>query len=179
MTHHKQLENMKSRLFIAIPISKEIQTLSAKFQQKHKDLDVRWTSGKNLHITLIAPWYEKDIEKVKKALDKLENLIGGFDISLKKLAFGPSKKIPSLMWAEGPTPEKLKVLRKKLKAHEKKPFRLHMTIARFSPKKFKSQNLKNLEKSINWQQKAYSIVLMQSHLSDKPAEYEILHTVKL
>lgn len=175
---------MSKRIFIAIPVSNEIRKQAVKIRQKHKNLDVRWLFGHNLHITLIAPWEEDNIQKVENALENISNRIGPFDIEFHKVTFGPNNRTPRLIWAEGPVPEKLTKLKKKLKeilkkekileTYEKRSFRLHMTIARFKPGKFKTFPTKKIDEKINWKQKTDKVALMQSHLTNTHAEYKTL-----
>lgn len=181
-------ENLpKKRLFIAIPISANLQKEILRFQKQFPRLNVRWLYGKNLHITLIPPWYEENVENLKTTLKKIKeskNKIGSIKLLFEKVAFGPDPRAPRLIWAEGETPQSLIVLKHELdqillkekiiQKIENRPFRLHMTLARFRPENFHKFPIKKLNEKISWEEDVTSIVLMESHLSPRGADYEIL-----
>jgi 2'-5' RNA ligase len=184
----------KKRIFIAISISKEIQKKATTLQKELKDLDIRWLHSHNLHITLIPPWNEDDFKKVKKILKtQITTKFKSFTLNFKKIIFGPpsksSSRPPRMIWAIGPTPPELIRLKKQLEKtllNEKiihktasRPFRLHLTLARFKPKDFKNFPIQTLNKDVTWKQKVTSFTLMQSHLSHTHAEYKILEEVKI
>src|SRR3989344_8389345 len=102
------------RVFVAIKISEELQKRILEWEEKYKALPVRWLPPENLHITLIPPWEEKNVEEVKSKLSKLSKLskTGEFDILFNKVSFGPKPEHPRLIWAEGKSPENFKKLRK-------------------------------------------------------------------
>lgn len=179
------------RLFVAIKISEELEDKAFEFRRRHQYLPVRWLSRKNLHITLIPPWQTDDIETAKKLLhqisDKTLKQISTiksqpFDLNFDEITFGPTPKNPRLIWASGKTPPEIKNLKANLekiftRPPENRPFFLHLTLARFRPEDFHTFKTKNLHEKINWQEKVIEIVLMESHLSPKGAEYEILEKV--
>lgn len=176
-------ENLpKKRLFVAIPISENLKKEIINFQRKFSKLNVRWLYGKNLHITLIPPWYEENVENIKTALKKIKeskNKIVSIKLLFEKVAFGPDPRAPRLIWAEGQTPQSIIILKKELeqillKEPENRPFRLHMTLARFRQEDFPKFPIKELNEKISWEEDVASIVLMESHLSPRGADYEIL-----
>jgi len=177
---------MKKRIFIAITIPKNLQQKIWDWQQSLTyQLPVRWLALKNLHLTLIPPWYEDNLEKIFLALDALPKKYPPFKIKFSQVTFGPNRYQPRLIWATGETPQASLVLQKALGSlfphlkSEKRPFRLHLTLARFRPEQFASFPIKNLNEIINWQTDVTSISLMQSHLSKTGADYEILKDIKL
>lgn len=174
------------RVFIAIPIKKELQEKILLFSKNFtpQNFLIRWLSGKNLHITLIPPWYENNIENIKQKLDLIAAEIQPFNLSFKKICFGPNQKEPRLIWAEGDTPQEIVDLKSVLERSlnfrpERRQFLLHLTLARFRPENFKNFSQKELNEKISWEEKVDSIVLMQSHLLPTGAEYEILHEIRL
>lgn len=171
------------RIFVAISISEELQTQALDFQCSHQNIPVRWLSGKNLHITLIPPWYTDDTDSVKEVLREIKEEITAFELRFQKISFGPSFREPRLIWAEGETPQEILSLINRLQKilnqkNENRPFRLHLTLARFRTEDFFSFPIKELNEEIDWREKISSIVLMKSHLSQKGADYEILEEIK-
>jgi len=172
------------RIFIAIPISEKLQKKIANYRDFYHGLPVRWLEGKNLHITLVPPWEEDDIDKVDKILKPLENKFGKIEIGFKNISFGPNPRNSRLIWATGKTPQKIIELKKSLeqvlnKPSKRKDFLLHLTIARFRPEDFKNFPIKKIDDKMNWQDIAEEFVIMQSHLSRQGADYEILKRYRL
>lgn len=176
---------MSKRIFVGIKASnsllKEIKFWRVKYEKK---LKVRWIADKNLHLTLIPPWYEKDIKQVKTILNNMTIELEPFTIQYIKVSFGPSKSHPRLIWATGKSSKRsihLKILlEKKLeKTKEKRQFKPHLTIARFREKDFSGFPIKELNEKVNWIQKVNSFILFESKLSRKGAEYQVLEKIKL
>lgn len=173
----------KKRIFIAVAISKEPQDKILKWTKKYKKLPVRWLAGKNLHITLIPPWYTDNVETVIKKLKKVS--CPPFDIEFSNVSYGPDPKRPRLIWAEGTASENIVCLKDKLEKmfpeykNTYKEWLMHMTIARFDPGTFSSFSVKKLDEKVSWQDKIKSFVLMESHLSREGADYEVLEKFNL
>lgn len=183
---------IKKRIFFAVSVSEDLQKEILKWQKKYlgsqpsfakaTEGKIRWLAGKNLHITLIPPWYTGDVESVIKKLKNLE--IKSFNIEFNRVTYGPDPKRPRLIWAEDKAPKGILELKSRLeeildKKPEKRPFTLHLTIARFRPETFSSFSIQQLDERVLWQEKVNSFVLMEAHLSPKGADYEILETFNL
>jgi 2'-5' RNA ligase len=175
------MENQNFRIFIGLPIGKNLQDKILKFEKKFKNLPVRWILPHNLHITLVPPWYENNIEEVKEKL-KSFNLGKSFKISFYKVEYGPSKKFPRLIWAVGDTPKELLILRQNLfnilgQKPEERDFKLHLTLARFN---FNPEiKFREINESIYWEDDVKEVILFCSHLLKTGAEYEVLEKIKL
>jgi len=174
---------LKRRIFVAILISpklqKEIITWENQWQSASRKMPVRWLAEKNLHLTLIPPWYEDDIDQITKILKTFSGKTVPYEIKFDKVTFGPDPSIPRLIWAEGKTPPEIINLKSQLekillKQPEKRPFLLHLTLARFRPEMFSIFPIKKLDESVSWNDNINSFALMESHLSPKGAEYSIL-----
>ncbi len=177
---------MKKRLFIAIIIPVNLQEKIGLWEQSLRfQLPVRWLALKNLHLTLIPPWYEEDLNKIYLTLDTLPRISFPVKITFSQVCFGPNAHQPRLIWAIGETPGTLTSLQKKLwsllphLSSEKRPLRMHLTLARFRPEQFDNFPIKNWQEKIDWQTNVTSVVLMQSHLSKTGADYEILKEYQL
>jgi 2'-5' RNA ligase len=170
------MENQNFRIFIGLPIGENLQDKILKFEKKFKNLPVRWILPHNLHITLVPPWYENDIEGIKEKL-KFFDLGKSFKISFYKVEYGPSKKFPRLIWAVGNNSNELLILRQNLfnilsQEPEQRDFKLHLTLARFNfnPK----IKLPEINESVYWEDEIKEVVLFRSHLLKTGAEYEVI-----
>jgi 2'-5' RNA ligase len=175
---------MNKRIFIALKISEELQTAIMEREAKWGNLPVRWIKGKNLHITVIPPWYVQDIQPVINLLKTLEGATGDIEMKFDTVCPGPDPFSPRLIWTEGRTPEKLPLLKKKLELllklkPEKRPFLLHLTLARFKQEDFKDFPNKKFRETVDWKDTAASLVLMESKLSPSGADYDVLAEFKL
>lgn len=182
------------RIFIAIPISEKLQQEILSWEEKYKKLlvvskvepPVRWLAGKNLHITLIPPWYADNngIKNLKLKIKDSMTSLKPFKIQFEKVTYGPDPRRPRLIWTEGPTPKGLPELKAKLEKaldqkQEKRLFKLHLTIARFRPEDFKNFPVKKLDEEVDWRNEVNKIILMESHLARSGADYEVLSKFKL
>lgn len=182
--YFKAVVPKKKRIFIALAVSPKTQSLILDWQKKHKKLvgsQVRWLACKNLHITLIPPWYQEEnkITAIKVLMEKIKKDSKPFNIEFQRIQYGPDPKRPRLIWAEGDTPKEMitlkRCLEKLLKREpEKRQTLLHMTIARFQPKAFSSFPIKELMETINWKAKIRSVSLMESQLSSQGADYKLI-----
>lgn len=99
---------MRHRIFIAINLPEEIKRELVKYQEKWPELPIRWTKKENLHITLIflGSLSDEELLKVCKTIKEITSQNSPFLINLKKILYGPPKKIPPRMvWVEGICPE--------------------------------------------------------------------------
>lgn len=175
---------MKKRIFVALPIEEHLQDEILEWERQFKKLPVRWLTGKNLHITLVPPWYAETVESVIEKMREVERSVGLFDIAFSRVTYGPTLREPRLIWAEGETPHELSVLKTSIEnvldvKPEKRSFKLHLTLARFRPETFSSFSIKTLDERVSWSQSCNRFVLMESHLSRTGANYEILQSFSL
>lgn len=184
---------MNLRIFVAIKISEKLQNKIADWRLDFLSrnpgafFDLRWIEDKNLHITLIPPWYEDEsgIEKVIRDMRQATRNINPFEIEFNKATYGPEPRLPRLIWAEGTAPQKLLDLKsalEKIFSRHKNEYRewiTHLTIARFKLEDFHYFSLKKLDEKISWREKIESVVLMESRLSPVGANYEAISEVPL
>lgn len=171
---------MKQRIFIAVKTSPRLEKEVIRLQNKYKNLPVRWIAPKNLHITLIPPWYSDNISGVIETIQNTCALSSPIGLSFHTVEFGPSKNAPRLIWASGQAPRELINLKRCLEKtlgikEEKRSFLLHLTLARFRPESFSSFPIKSLSERVEWTDTISSFVLMESRLSRTGADYEVLH----
>jgi len=181
---------MKRRVFVAIPISEPLQEEILNWENEcqkrgacpapfNRKGGVRWLAGKNLHLTLVPPWYEETIEDVVSRMQNVGDGLRSFDVTFKRVTYGPNPKRPRLIWAGGETPRQLLELKESVEKTlgvepEKRPYRLHLTIARFRPENFSQFSIKQLDEKVRWEERVENFVLMESHLSRGGADYEVL-----
>lgn len=175
---------MTHRVFVALPISPALQNEIIAWERRFQNLPVRWLRGKNLHITLVPPWETDDIGEVVTLLKGLNFNAGKIKLECNRVSFGPNRREPRLIWAEGGTVDQLSVIRSQLYETLKFPpesrsFKLHLTLARFRPEKFSAFPMQTLDETVDWRDTATSFVLMESHLLPSGAEYEVLASFSL
>ncbi len=175
---------MNTRIFIALKISEELRSAITEHEAQWKDLPVRWIKGKNLHITIIPPWHVQDPQPVIDLLKTVEGKTGAVEMTFENVRPGPDPRNPRLIWTEGPTPPQLPKLKTGLEQllklrHEKRPFLLHLTLARFKPEDFKNFPNKKFQETVDWKETANTFVLMESKLSPSGADYTVLAEFKL
>jgi RNA 2',3'-cyclic 3'-phosphodiesterase len=193
---HDQMTNestKKRRIFVAIKISETLQQEISAWEEeplREPAFDnpsmnaIRWLRGKNLHVTIIPPWYERDIRPAAAALKTLSSRIQPFAVQFRAVTYGPDPRRPRLIWASGETPRELAELktlaeRALQKQPEARPLRLHLTLARFRTEDFSRFKIKELNEKISWREEIRSVALMEAHLSPAGADYEILEEFDL
>jgi 2'-5' RNA ligase len=170
---------MPRRVFVALPVSAELQAEVSRWTGRHRGLPVRWITGNNLHVTLVPPWAEENVERVRAALQTLEGSFGAFPLAFTRVRYGPTSRTPRLIWAEGEAPEQMFILKHALErtlaiTPEGKTLLLHLTLARFRPEEFSSFPEQKLDDPLDWRETASSFVLMESRLARSGATYETL-----
>jgi 2'-5' RNA ligase len=100
---------MRHRLFIAINLPEIIKNNLSNFQTKYPELPARWTKKQNLHITLVFLGYvnEHEIPEILKTTEEVAKKHNAFSLVLNRICYGPPKKTPRMVWAEGEKSEEL------------------------------------------------------------------------
>ncbi len=145
------------------------------WQAGHVGWPVSWLSGDNLHITVVSPWFETEVDKV---INKLEEFVKNprhtFFIDFFKVVFGPNRQAPRLVWVEGNPPHSLLKLKDDLEITLNRPdprfYRLHLTLARFKALDF-GPILPNLFDRVDWGGEIKSFILFESKLEPAGVEY--------
>ncbi len=123
-----------TRIFVGIKVTSDIAEELAKLVQPLEGLPVRLIPAADLHLTLVPPWNEADIsaaiEKLREAICGLR----GFTLTFKRIAYGPTRRRPRLLWAEcAPAEDALQIqalLLATFGQSQQRPFRPHVTLAR-------------------------------------------------
>ncbi len=164
------------RLFIALPVEGSLSSDALTWQANHVGWPVSWLSGDHLHITVVSPWFETEIDKVINKLDEFAQMTRHtFFIDFHKVVFGPNRRAPRLIWAEGNPPHSLLKLKDDLEIALNRPdprfYRLHLTLARFKAEDF-GLTLPNLYDRIDWGAEIKGFTLLESILKpDAGPEY--------
>lgn len=180
---------MKQRLFVAIAIPSALKRFIGAWQREHNELPARFIAPKNLHLTIIPPWYA-DAKKVISQLKKFTTAAKPFSVQFETIECGPDSKRPRLVWAKGKASKELTSLHRELAKFlgiktEHRPLIPHITIARFrhnsstSTPGVEEVRTPGVKKVIRWTMQVNSFVLMQSHLSRKGASYDVLAELPL
>lgn len=170
------------RLFVAIPVLGELKERALAWQAEHVSWPVKWLAGDNLHITVVSPWLETDVDSIISKLDNFVDKVKTGELDIKpfslrffKTVFGPNRFSPRLVWTEGQPPVALLELKNRLEQTLAKPddrfFRLHLTLGRFKLEDFGPAGLPDLFDRVDWGQEVKNFALFESILKDGRAEY--------
>lgn len=184
---------MGHRIFIAINLPKEIKKELQFFQEKWKDLPVKWVKAENLHLTLVFLGYvsEEEIFEILKLTKEVAKKHQPFLVNLKKVTYGPPEKmIPRLIWVEGEKSKELVKLQKDLETSllkssirgvkiENRPYTPHITLGRIRQWEFRKidpEERPEIEEEVNLSFDVQSLEVMESHLKRKGPEYIVLES---
>lgn len=165
------------RLFIALPVTGDLAQSALSWQNNHFGWPVRWLEGENLHITVISPWLEEDIDSLVAKLDDfVKEAREGVRLNFNKVVWGPNRFNPRLIWAEGKAPVSLLELKNRLEQSLAKPdnrfYRLHLTLARFDVKDFGPAGLPYLFDAIDWNEEIKTFSLFESEIGPDGPKYK-------
>ncbi|MCX6759480.1 MAG: RNA 2',3'-cyclic phosphodiesterase [Candidatus Nealsonbacteria bacterium] len=187
---------MRHRVFVAINLPENIKNKLAEYQEKMPDLPVRWTKKENLHITLMFLGYliDEELFEVCNITKEIASKNQSFSINLKKIIYGPPKKIPPrLVWVEGEKSEELGKLQKDLEnsfltspvkglESESRPYTSHISLGRIKTWEFKQiepEERPEINEDINSSFEVNSIEVMESQLKRTGPYYTILESCPL
>ena len=188
---------MRHRIFIAINLPEDIKKQLVDYQTKWLELPCRWTKKENLHVTLMFLGYLSDEEllEVLKITKEVASRNSPFSINLKKIIYGPPKKMPPRMvWAEGEKSEELGKLQKDLENSllssqvkiteepEARPYTPHITLGRIRAWEFRQiepEERPIVEEDISLSFEVNSIEIMESQLKRGGPEYTTLESCPL
>lgn len=126
---------ISKKLFLGIRVSQDLKKQIKEFQEKHRDLPVKWVNFEDLHITLVPPFCTIELDKLISVLDNY-TFSKPFKIKSKLISYGPDRENPRLIWSLTEESEELYNLKKEiynslnLKLSEQK-FLPHITLAKF------------------------------------------------
>ncbi|OGC82094.1 MAG: 2'-5' RNA ligase [Candidatus Abawacabacteria bacterium RBG_16_42_10] len=172
-----------TRLFVALALSKQLKDKIIAWEHGN-NLPVRWIIPENLHITLLPPWEENDVEKAKQLFkDSLKNTKSVI-LQCQDIAYGPEPSSPRLIWINCESSSALRILKSRLEdifpsPRENRPFVPHITLARFPRRKWKKLQAHELNVAFPWEEKIQAIQLIESKLLPEGAKYQVIDNVDL
>ncbi|MFH1454078.1 MAG: RNA 2',3'-cyclic phosphodiesterase [Armatimonadota bacterium] len=183
------------RLFIACKLSKEIlEKVSAIMEKcKNLDLDAKWVTVENLHLTLkfLGAVEPELLEKITKKLQTASRELTCFDLDIEGVGVFPRTGNPRVLWiGSGKGLEKMKELAHKIEdaliefdiPEEEREFSAHITLARIKTSKNKEKLIKLVEENSNLHLGAMEVkyfTLFQSQLEKTGPVYSDLRTFML
>ncbi len=171
------------RLFVGIEISDTNKRKIENWRKPFLKTPIRWIPVKDLHITLVPPWDETDIESAKERLSLIQNEFGKFNIEFHKVLPGPNPKHPRLIWIDGdPNPKMNKLtftLQDFFNIYDKHSSNIpHITIARF-PRKFGLKKTQSVSGELHFTETVKEISLIKSNLTPSCSILTTVHKVKI
>lgn len=183
------------RLFIACKLNKDIMEKCAEIQKNIKDLnlDVKWVSSENMHITLkfLGPVKPEHLENLSQKLQLVARNHICFDMAIENIGVFPTLGNPKVIWiGSGKGSDKIMLLEKDIESalkdfnmpKEEKIFNAHITLGRLKTSKNKDKLADFIEKNkylfIAKMEIKY-FTLFQSQLTAKGPIYSDLKTFML
>jgi RNA 2',3'-cyclic 3'-phosphodiesterase len=182
---------MMRRIFIAINLPEKIQKNLETQQLRWTDLPCKWTRQENLHITLAFLGYLNDEELLElcRITKEVAARHEAFNISLKKIIYGPSELKARMVWVEGENSNELSELQKDLenslpveKEKENRKYAPHITLGRLKQWEFNKLELEErpqVNENISLSFEAKSIDIMESDLKRGGPEYQLVESYPL
>jgi len=123
-----------ARVFVGLKIAPEIALELTRFAKRLEQPSVRLVAPADVHLTLVPPWDEPSIPEAVDKLRQVTARFAAFQLSLKRVCYGPQRRRPRLLWAECATNEEIARLRSALlnavDRRDDRSFAPHVTIAR-------------------------------------------------
>jgi len=179
---------MLHRIFLAVNLSTEVRDKLFSYKEKWPELPARWTMPENLHVTLVFldNTSEKELEGVKKTTREVATHHKLFSFTLSKIVYGPSTKLPRMVWATGESSAELTTLQQNLASalsqKEEHPFSLHITLARIKEwefRKIEPEERPVINEEISLEVPVNTIDIMESKLKQGGPEYSIIESIPL
>lgn len=186
--------NWPKRIFVAINLPEDVIDELRAYQKEWATLPCNWVSAENLHITLafLGNTGEKGLEKIEQITQEIAQKYQPFNISFKKICYGPREITPpSLIWVEGEESKKLTDLKEKLDgllvkstdySAPKRKYVPHITLGRikkFEWRRYNPENRPGVNQNIDMGFRIGSIEIMESQLKRSGAEYHIIKSFGL
>lgn len=183
------------RLFIACKLNKDIIEKSIEIQKEIKklDLDAKWVSVDNMHITLkfLGAVKPELLENINKELQIVARNHTCFDIAIENIGIFPTLSNPKVIWiGSGKGSNELALLEKDIEhalkelnlPKDEKEFSSHITLARLTTSKNKEKIAEFIKQNSNLfigQMEIKYFTLFQSQLTRTGPIYSDLKTFML
>ncbi|MCX6764756.1 MAG: RNA 2',3'-cyclic phosphodiesterase [Candidatus Nealsonbacteria bacterium] len=182
---------MKHRVFIAINLPEKIKKTLMDYQERWRDLPVRWVRANSLHLTLafLGDIGDQGLGLVCQGLKDIVKKYSPFFINLTQIDYDlKEEKMPRLVWIIGEKSENLSLLKKDLDDFlnktvgflpESRDFLPHITLGRINKwqwNKIEPDERPEIKEDFFYDFEVNSIEVMESHLKRTGAEYITLQS---
>ena len=173
-----------ARLFVGLALSDEFAQEIMNWEKDYQAWPVKWLAPANFHLTLVAPWEDKNREEAKAIFAAFSGMFKPVKANFSVVTFGPNPINPRLIWAKGEADVGVADIKAKTELalnlpDDPRPFFAHLTLARFRPEEFTKLPAQELNAPISWETVFDTLVLFESHLSPDGVDYERLAEIKL
>lgn len=193
--YHLWEDSKTARLFIALPISREIREKCAAIQDhgRKQVASVRWGDPDQLHLTLLFLGQlelPQDLQ-VKEVIQEIANNFPPFSVDIARLGAFPERQSPKVIWIGVSESPLLMAMQKKLKNGvaalgiplETRPYRPHLTLGRNRKEGGSTDHLTHWmmqqEELQLGECEMKEVILMESHLKPEGPLYKCLLAVPL
>jgi 2'-5' RNA ligase len=178
------------RVFLAIDIPDEVRRAIGELIEKLRATcrGARWARVEGMHITLkfIGEAFPEKVERIKSEMRPIQ-LPAPVELNFRDVGFFPNARSPRVFWAGVETTPNLAELVQEIErrleplgiGRELRPFRPHLTLARFRSQDGLAQLREALAKLAPFEfgaARAGEFHLYQSHLKREGAEYTKLES---
>jgi 2'-5' RNA ligase len=171
-----------TRVFVGLKLAPEITRELAELARSLEPYGVRLVPSADIHLTLVPPWNEPDIVNAVERLRATVNGFTAFPLTFARLAYGPTLRRPRLLWAECVASNVLVELRMALLTIfgqiDPRPFRPHVTLARFPTRGQVIARKAPIDQSLSLDQYVTSVELFQSPAKPQSG-YQVVASVPL
>jgi 2'-5' RNA ligase len=175
-------DSQPARIFVAFKIASHIARELSEMVRSLQRLHARLVAPADIHLTLVPPWNETDIDSAVAILGKVAATAAPFTLAFVRLGYGPQPRRPRLLWAECAAGADLDTLRAALLRafgqKDERPFRPHVTLARIPGNGAKVARKQPIDRPLALAQRVETVELMQS---PRPGEigYRLLASLPL
>ncbi len=182
------------RAFVAVDIGDEIRAKLDELQRKLKKVhaNVRWVKPQNIHLTLafLGEVPPERIQPLQTALDGAFQQLEPFGLEAAGTGYFGKPNRPRVIWAGVADCPPLRQLQQKTVdallasgiGFDNKPFSPHLTLGRVKAPNHTASLLGKIEKYKDaplGRGRISAVDLIQSKLTPRGAEYEVLHRTEL
>lgn len=184
------MEKIRTFIAIDIPISQKITDVISEL--KKAEINAKIVEIENMHLTLkfLGDTEENLIDKIEEIINDSIKEIQPYEITLKNIGVFPNQKYIKVVWIGVENTEPLKKIAETIDTKlidlgfkkERRPFSVHLTIARLKSAKNKDKLIELLNKYQNTEFqkiKVCKILLKKSILTSEGPIYTNLKEIEL
>ena len=173
----------KKKLFIGIPVSRDVFRRLERVVNTFSDLPVRWSLPENYHITVLylGHVHPDDVSWISQNLSDLFCDIESFDVVLDQVCFSGSSNDPKVVWATGPDNDQMQLIYQRilhalnLTQESVCSFRPHIMLGRVGQKRWEALLEKPVvDVPVSLSVDVSSVVLFESMVQEGKLHHELL-----